>query len=84
MNRKHDALSLATPEAFHSNPSRVWQFYHMRMIAASKAEPNAAHTALAQACAKQEVKLITQNVDGLSRRVYQGGVYYEMHGCVSP
>ena len=23
-------MSLATPEAFDNNPSRVWQFYHMR------------------------------------------------------
>jgi NAD-dependent SIR2 family protein deacetylase len=23
-------MSLATPEAFFENPSRVWQFYHYR------------------------------------------------------
>jgi len=28
--RKYEAMSLATPEAFNLNPSRVWQFYHMR------------------------------------------------------
>ena len=28
--RKYDAMSLATPQAFARNPSRVWQFYHMR------------------------------------------------------
>ena len=28
--RKHKAMELATPEAFHENPSRVWQFYHYR------------------------------------------------------
>lgn len=30
MWRKYDAMSLATPEAFADNPSRVWQFYHYR------------------------------------------------------
>ena len=28
--RKYEAMSLATPEAFGQNSSRVWQFYHMR------------------------------------------------------
>jgi NAD-dependent deacetylase sirtuin 5 len=28
--RNFDAVSLATPEAFKDNPSRVWQFYHYR------------------------------------------------------
>ena len=28
--RTHDAMSLATPQAFRANPSRVWQFYHYR------------------------------------------------------
>lgn len=28
--RKYDAISLATPEAFKQNPSRIWQFYHYR------------------------------------------------------
>lgn len=28
--RKYDAMSLASPEAFDANPSRVWQFYHYR------------------------------------------------------
>ena len=28
--RKYEAMSLGTPEAFSKNPSRVWQFYHMR------------------------------------------------------
>ncbi|KZV87587.1 DHS-like NAD/FAD-binding domain-containing protein [Exidia glandulosa HHB12029] len=78
--RKYDAISLATPEAFAENPSRVWQFYHYRRESALKAEPNAAHYALglltqsdsrallAPACAN--FKIITQNVDGLSPRAH--------------
>lgn len=54
----------------------------MRMIAANKAQPNEAHKALAKAC-KKGMKLITQNVDGLSRRVHESGVCLEMHGCGS-
>lgn len=30
MWRKYDAMSLATPDAFAEDPSRVWQFYHYR------------------------------------------------------
>ncbi|EPQ59536.1 DHS-like NAD/FAD-binding domain-containing protein [Gloeophyllum trabeum ATCC 11539] len=75
--RKYDAISLATPEAFRNNPSRVWQFYHYRREKALQCEPNPAHMALAAFSNKQirEVlaprstfTLITQNVDGLSRR----------------
>lgn len=28
--KTHDAMKLATPEAFTENPSRVWEFYHYR------------------------------------------------------
>ncbi|VDC06899.1 unnamed protein product [Peniophora sp. CBMAI 1063] len=78
--RTHDAMSLATPEAFRKNPSRVWQFYHYRRETALKAQPNAAHHALA-AFSLPSVRsliapnatftLITQNVDGLSTRAME-------------
>ncbi|EMD41050.1 hypothetical protein CERSUDRAFT_111620 [Gelatoporia subvermispora B] len=77
MWRKYDAMSLATPEAFHANPSRVWQFYHYRREKALSAQPNAAHLALAafsvpslrhQISPDASFTLITQNVDGLSQR----------------
>jgi len=76
--RKYKAMSLATPEAFAQDPSRVWQFYHMRREKARKAEPNAAHMAIAALSVKETLRqicpsaesftLITQNVDGLSLR----------------
>ncbi|EMD35003.1 hypothetical protein CERSUDRAFT_107041 [Gelatoporia subvermispora B] len=75
MWRKYDALSLATPAAFRDSPSRVWQFYHYRRETALKAEPNAAHFALAeftiptireQIAPGSTFTLITQNVDSLS------------------
>jgi len=76
--RKYEAMSLATPEAFDHNPSRVWQFYHMRREKARKAEPNAAHMIIAALSVKETLRqicpsaefftLVTQNIDGLSRR----------------
>ncbi|CAL1713885.1 unnamed protein product [Somion occarium] len=79
MWRKYDAMSLATPTAFRNNPSRVWQFYHYRREKALKAQPNAAHYAIAMlslpifrnaivASDDSTFSLVTQNVDELSRR----------------
>lgn len=45
--RQHDAMSLATPSAFHADPSKVWQFYHYRRETCLSAKPNAAHKTLA-------------------------------------
>ncbi|KAL6301965.1 DHS-like NAD/FAD-binding domain-containing protein [Sparassis latifolia] len=78
--RSYDAMQLATPEAFQENPSRVWQFYHMRREKALKAQPNAAHLALATLALPERLRviaphatftLITQNVDGLSARALE-------------
>ncbi|KAJ7702250.1 DHS-like NAD/FAD-binding domain-containing protein [Mycena rosella] len=75
--RNHDAMSLATPEAFTRNPLRVWQFYNYRREAARAAEPNAAHMALAMfslpsqrkvVAPNAEFAIITQNVDCLSTK----------------
>lgn len=38
--RKYRASSIATPEAFKSSPSLVWEFHHNRREAAAKAQPN--------------------------------------------
>ena len=42
------ATSLASPQAFRTNPSLVWEFYHYRRCAVEKCEPNAGHFALAE------------------------------------
>jgi len=79
MWRKFDAISLATEEAFYDNPSRVWQFYHYRREKANSCKPNLAHYALARFSLPSfrsqlglpedsTFTLITQNVDGLSKR----------------
>lgn len=38
--RKYQAQSLATPEAFATNPSLVWEFYEYRRNVANEAKPN--------------------------------------------
>jgi NAD-dependent deacetylase sirtuin 5 len=65
--RTHDAVQLATPEAFQANPGLVWQFYSYRRHMALKAKPNSAHYALAELARKKEDFLtLSQNVDGSS------------------
>ncbi|KAK7206118.1 DHS-like NAD/FAD-binding domain-containing protein [Myxozyma melibiosi] len=67
--RNHDAMDLATPDAFASDPSLVWQFYSARRAAALQARPNKAHYALAElARCNSQFLTLTQNVDGLSVR----------------
>ena len=63
--RNHDAVNLATPEAFEEDPALVWQFYSYRRHMALQAKPNRAHYALAE-LAKRNKNFITlsQNVDG--------------------
>ncbi|KAI9067603.1 DHS-like NAD/FAD-binding domain-containing protein [Trametes sanguinea] len=78
--RRYDSMGLATPEAFHANPSRVWQFYHYRREKALVAQPNPGHLALAmfsipsirqKMAPGSSFALITQNVDGLSRKALE-------------
>lgn len=63
-------MSLATPDAFHNDPSLVWQFYSYRRHAALKAKPNKGHYALAELARRRPSTFLTltQNVDGLSAR----------------
>ena len=63
--RSYDAVSLATPEAFESDPVLVWQFYIYRRHMALQAQPNAAHYALAALARRKKGFLtLSQNVDG--------------------
>ncbi|KAI9776877.1 MAG: hypothetical protein M1839_009325 [Geoglossum umbratile] len=67
--RSHDAMSLATPEAFDADPALVWQFYSYRRHMALAAKPNRAHYALAELARRKEgFATLSQNVDGLSQR----------------
>lgn len=65
--RSHDAISLATPDAFAQDPGLVWQFYSYRRHMALQARPNPAHYALVElANRKKGFLTLSQNVDGTS------------------
>ena len=79
---KYDPLELATPEAFARDPELVWRWYRWRRELVSRAEPNAAHVALARLQALvPRLTLITQNVDGLHQRAGSKDVI-EFHGNI--
>jgi NAD-dependent deacetylase len=80
--RNYRPESLATPEAFATDPKLVWEFYDWRRDVIHQAEPNAAHFALAalEECS-EHFTLLTQNIDGFhldagSRKVL------ELHGNI--
>src|SRR5262249_1950126 len=67
--RNFDAAKLATPEAFTCDPRVVWDWYRERRQCIRKAQPNAAHEAIAGlAKHADEFLLVTQNVDDLHAR----------------
>ncbi len=73
---------LATPEAFASDPDRVWQWYAARRTAARTAQPNAAHLALVSLAARvSHCTLVTQNVDDLHQRAGSHDVV-SLHGSL--
>ena len=78
--KQYDAMQLATPHAFRTNPQLVWEWYSWRQDLISKCSPNAAHETLASWEEKDLLKcIITQNVDGLHKRA--GSVsLHEVHG----
>ena len=64
-----DPMSMATPEAFDSEPMTVWRFYDWRRTQAAAAEPNPAHRAIVDLENRlSSLTVVTQNVDGLHER----------------
>jgi NAD-dependent deacetylase len=81
---KVDFREVATPEGFARDPAKVHAFYNARRANLQKAEPNAAHHALAKlqaglAARGDQLFLCTQNVDDLHERAGAQGVVH-MHG----
>lgn len=62
---RFDPTELASVEGFEANPERVADWYRWRRVKVAKAQPNAAHAALA---GQPSLTHITQNVDDLSER----------------
>ena len=78
---QHRVEDVATPEGFARDPDLVLGFYDMRRAAIQRAEPNAAHRALAELDARWpgELLIVTQNVDDLHERAGARRVLH-MHG----
>lgn len=77
-----DPLRLATTEAFAADPETVWRFYAWRRAQAARAEPNAAHRAIAALERRRPaVTLVTQNVDGLHERAGSRRLF-RLHGTL--
>ena len=67
---------LATPQAFRRDPALVWEWYEWRRDLIRKAQPNAAHNAVARLT---DAVVVTQNVDALHARAGSRDVI-ELHG----
>jgi len=80
--KKFTASELATPEAFRTNPRRVWEWYGWRRGEMLEAKPNPGHYALAE-IEKQatEFALITQNIDNMHILAGSRNVL-EIHGNI--
>ncbi|WP_170761859.1 NAD-dependent deacylase [Ruegeria lacuscaerulensis] len=81
---QHRIEDVATPEGFARDPALVQGFYNARRVKAAKAQPNAAHEALArlQRDWSGEVVIVTQNVDSLHEDGGADSVIH-MHGALS-
>lgn len=76
---EHDIYEVASPQGWQKNPGLVLDFYNMRRRDAGKAQPNAAHTGLAQLQEQFDVRVITQNIDDLHERAGSTNVLH-LHG----
>ncbi len=70
---------VCTPEALVRNRAQVIEFYNIRRKELLEKEPNAAHIALAELERKQEVCVITQNIDDLHERAGSKNIVH-LHG----
>ena len=71
--------SLASPHAWRTDAATVLAFYNERRAAVLKAQPNAAHLALARLERAFEVCIVTQNIDDLHERAGSTRVIH-IHG----
>lgn len=84
--RRYEAQNLATPSAFLSNPSLVWEFYSYRRDLVLSKRPNPAHMSLARAETElasegRRLVVITQNIDELHREAGTKNLL-ELHGTL--
>ena len=80
---QYDPYEVASIDAFHRDPGRVWEFYAHRLVVLENAHPNAAHVALAELERRGLVEaIVTQNVDGLHHEAGSCDVI-EVHGSIA-
>ena len=79
--RNHDAMKLATIDAFYDNPKLVWEWYNERRKNIFEAKPNLGHKAIAELEKYAEVVVLTQNIDGLHQKSGSSEVL-ELHGSI--
>ncbi|MHB8635918.1 MAG: Sir2 family NAD-dependent protein deacetylase [Fimbriimonadaceae bacterium] len=77
----HRVQDVATPEAWARDPAQVLRFYDARRADVQRAQPNAAHFALAELEREHAVTVITQNIDDLHERAGSTRVVH-LHGEV--
>jgi NAD-dependent deacetylase len=77
-----DPMEYATLGAFRRDPEKVWRFHAPRFAMLGEAEPNAAHSALAELERIGLVRaIVTQNIDRLHERAGSRDVV-EVHGSI--
>jgi NAD-dependent deacetylase len=79
--RNHDAMKLATIDAFYDNPKLVWEWYDERRKNIFAAQPNQGHKAIAELEKYAKVVVLTQNIDGLHQKAGSSEVL-ELHGSI--
>lgn len=75
-----DFLKWAFSESHVQDPIGGWRAFETARVMIGRAKPNLAHEALATFARGRDVKLFTQNVDGLHASA--GGVANEIHGSL--
>ena len=79
---RYDPMEYATIDAFRRDPVKVWDFYGRRLDVLRRAQPNAAHLALAELERAGYVHaVVTQNVDRLHELAGSQEVV-EVHGSI--
>src|SRR6267143_3518823 len=79
--RKYDAMQLATIDALYENPKLVCEWYEERRKNILAAKPNAGHGTIADVEKYKQVRVLTQNIDGLHQRAGSSQVF-ELHGSI--
>jgi NAD-dependent deacetylase len=75
----YDVYEVASPQGWKKNPELVLNFYNERRKEVAQAQPNEAHTGIADLEKDYDVTVITQNIDDLHERAGSTNVIH-LHG----